>query len=122
MLQADLPPKAVKVTMSKRVPLVGEELIAYEEEQNRIKKEEALKASLIKEEETKASYAADAKIKDPMDIDLASAHTSKDGTVFLLSDKQIFLVLFSSAKLYKDNFGHKMNSLGVSLCGCFPHQ
>ena len=39
MLQADPPPKAVKVVVSKRVALVGEELIAYEEEQNRIKKE-----------------------------------------------------------------------------------
>ncbi|KAG5558659.1 hypothetical protein RHGRI_008569 [Rhododendron griersonianum] len=53
MLQADPPPKAVKATMSKRVPLVGDELAAYEEEQNRIKNEEALKASLIKEEESK---------------------------------------------------------------------
>ncbi|KAK7279800.1 hypothetical protein RJT34_24858 [Clitoria ternatea] len=37
MLQVDPPSKAVKVVVSKRVPLVGEELIAYEEEQNRIK-------------------------------------------------------------------------------------
>ncbi|KAA8539926.1 hypothetical protein F0562_026618 [Nyssa sinensis] len=47
MLQADPPPKAVKVTMSKRVPLVGEELAAYKDEQKRIKKEEALKVSLM---------------------------------------------------------------------------
>ncbi|XP_057446178.1 cleavage and polyadenylation specificity factor subunit 2 [Lotus japonicus] len=69
MLQADPPPKAVKVTVSKRVPLVGDELIAYEEEQNRIKKEEALKASLIKAEELKASHGADSNTSDPMVID-----------------------------------------------------
>ncbi|KAI4351721.1 hypothetical protein L6164_006048 [Bauhinia variegata] len=69
MLQADPPPKAVKVTVSKRVPLVGEELIAYEEEQNRLKKEEALKASLLKEEELKASLGADYNTSEPMVID-----------------------------------------------------
>ncbi|KAH7511245.1 hypothetical protein ACOSP7_005265 [Xanthoceras sorbifolium] len=46
MLQADPSLKALKVTMSRRVPLVGEELIDYEEEQNRLKKEEALKAAV----------------------------------------------------------------------------
>ncbi|KAJ6425018.1 hypothetical protein OIU84_025731 [Salix udensis] len=56
MLQADPPPKAVKMTMSRRVPLVGDELIAYEEEQKRLKREEELKASLIKEEELKVSH------------------------------------------------------------------
>lgn len=79
MLQADPPPKAVKVTMSKRVPLVGEELIAYEEEQNRIKKEEALKASIIKEEESKASHGADDNTSDPMVIDASSTHPLPDG-------------------------------------------
>ena len=64
MLQADPPPKAVRVTMSKRVPLVGEELAADEEEQNRIKKEEALKASLIKEEESKASLRTELPVND----------------------------------------------------------
>lgn len=78
ILQADPPPKAVKVTMSKRVPLVGEELIAYEEEQNRIKKEEALKASLIKEEEAKASHGADIDTSDPMIVDTSNTHTSAD--------------------------------------------
>lgn len=73
MLQADPPPKAVKVTVSERVPLVGEELIAYEEEQNRIKKEEALKASLIKEEELKASQGADNNTTDPMVIDTGNS-------------------------------------------------
>lgn len=79
MLQADPPPKAVKVTMSKRVPLVGEELIAYEEEQNRLRKEEALKASVIKEEESKASHVADSKMSDPMVIDASSTHPLPDG-------------------------------------------
>lgn len=79
MLQADPPPKAVKVTMSKRVPLVGEELIAYEEEQNRIKREEALKASLIKEEESKASHGTDINISDPMVIDASNTNPLPDG-------------------------------------------
>lgn len=80
MLQADPPPKAVKVTMSRRVPLVGEELIAYEEEQNRLKKEEALKASLIKEEESRASLAPDDNTSDPMVIDTNNANATLDGT------------------------------------------
>lgn len=79
MLQADPPPKAVKVNMSRRVPLVGEELIAYEEEQNRLKKEEALKASLIKEEESKACHGPDNNLSDPMIIDADNAHTPLDG-------------------------------------------
>ncbi|KAK7315058.1 hypothetical protein VNO77_33590 [Canavalia gladiata] len=74
MLQADPPPKAVKVVVSKRVPLTGEELIAYEEEQNRIKKEEALKASLMKEEELKTSHGTDNNTSDPMVIDTGSNH------------------------------------------------
>ncbi|XP_059667087.1 cleavage and polyadenylation specificity factor subunit 2 [Cornus florida] len=77
MLQADPPPKAVKVTMSKRVPLVGEELATYEEEQNRIKKEEALKASLIKEEDSKASHASHPTVGDPMVID-STTHALPD--------------------------------------------
>ncbi|XP_004499957.1 cleavage and polyadenylation specificity factor subunit 2 [Cicer arietinum] len=81
MLQADPPPKAVKVTVSKRVPLVGEELIAYEEEQNRIKKEEALKASLLKEEELKASHGADNNTSDPMVIDTGNKQPSPEATV-----------------------------------------
>ncbi|XP_058205943.1 cleavage and polyadenylation specificity factor subunit 2 [Rhododendron vialii] len=78
MLQADPPPKAVKVTMSKRVPLVGDELAAYEEEQNRIKKEEALKASLIKEEESKAPHGSHLSVGDPMAIDDSSTHAKSD--------------------------------------------
>jgi cleavage and polyadenylation specificity factor subunit 2 len=79
MLQADPPPKAVKVTVSKRVPLVGEELVAYEEEQNRIKKEEALKASLMKEEELKASQGADNNTIDAMVIDTGNNQPSPEG-------------------------------------------
>ncbi|XP_072976478.1 cleavage and polyadenylation specificity factor subunit 2 isoform X2 [Typha angustifolia] len=75
MLQVDPPPKAVKVNMSKRVPLVGDELKAYEEEQSRIKKE-ALKASLSKEEELRASHVSDANVADPMVIDANSSHIS----------------------------------------------
>ncbi|KAK3017614.1 hypothetical protein RJ639_004848 [Escallonia herrerae] len=81
MLQSDPPPKAVKVTMSKRVPLVGEELIAYEEEQNRMKKEEALKATLIKEEESKATIKAELPVGDAMVIDAGTTHTSSDAAV-----------------------------------------
>uniref|UniRef100_A0ACD5YCN4 Uncharacterized protein n=1 Tax=Avena sativa TaxID=4498 RepID=A0ACD5YCN4_AVESA len=73
MLQVDPPPKAVKVTMSKRIPLVGDELKAYEEEQERIKKEEALKASLSKEEELKASHGSNAKATDPLVVDASSS-------------------------------------------------
>jgi len=79
MLQVDPPPKAVKVTMSKRIPLVGDELKAYEEEQEQIKKEEALKASLSKEEELKTSRVVDANVGDPMVIDAASSHVPSDG-------------------------------------------
>lgn len=82
MLQADPPPKAVKVTMSKRVPLVGDELIAYEEEQNRLK-EEALKASLSKVEEPKASHGLENSSSDPMVIDTNNAHASPDGISFV---------------------------------------
>ncbi|PKA58817.1 Cleavage and polyadenylation specificity factor subunit 2 [Apostasia shenzhenica] len=78
MLQVDPPPKVVKVTMSKRIPLVGDELKAYEEEQERIKKEAALKASLTKEEELRASKGTDANIGDPMVIDAASPLISSD--------------------------------------------
>lgn len=77
MLQADPPPKAVKVTVSKRVPLTGDELIAYEEEQNR-KKEEALKASLLKKEQSKASHGTENDTSDPMIID-ASSNVAPDG-------------------------------------------
>ncbi|KAF5190062.1 Cleavage and polyadenylation specificity factor subunit [Thalictrum thalictroides] len=80
MLQSDPPPKAVKVTMSKRVPLVGEELRAYEEEQNRIKKEEASKAILSKEEDLKASHGSDVNLGDPMVVDQSNALASSDVT------------------------------------------
>jgi len=79
MLQADPPPKAVKVVVSKRVPLVGEELIAYEEEQNRIKNE-ALKASLMKEEEMKTSHGSDNNNNsDPMVVDSGNNHVPPEG-------------------------------------------
>ncbi|MQM07767.1 hypothetical protein Taro_040619 [Colocasia esculenta] len=80
MLQADPPPKAVKVVMSKRIPLVGEELKVYEEEQERLRKEEALKATLKMEEDLKASLGSDANVADPMVIDSNSAHVSSDVT------------------------------------------
>ncbi|KAG0454158.1 hypothetical protein HPP92_025462 [Vanilla planifolia] len=74
MLQVDPPPKAVKVTISKRVPLGGDELIAYEEEQERLKKEAALEVSLNKEE------LKDANAGDPMVIDAASSLVSSDAS------------------------------------------
>ena len=79
MLQVDPPPKAVKVTMSKRVPLVGDELKAYEEEQECIKKEEVLKASISKEKELKASHESNAKASDPMVVDASSSRKSSNG-------------------------------------------
>ncbi|CAI9092242.1 OLC1v1027434C1 [Oldenlandia corymbosa var. corymbosa] len=77
MLQADPPPKAVKVTKSKREPLAGEELAAYEEEQDRRKKEEALKAAQIKEEKSNASARNDNAQNDPMVVDKTHANDSK---------------------------------------------
>lgn len=82
MLQADPPPKAVKVTMSKRVPLVGDELQAYEEEQNRLKREAALKANIVKEEELKASRSSENNVPEPMAIDSGSSHAPSDGMFF----------------------------------------
>lgn len=76
MLQVDPPPKAVKVTLSERVPLVGDELKAYEEEQERIKKEAALKASLSKE--LRASQGSDANAEDAMVIDASSSLIPSD--------------------------------------------
>ncbi|XP_009605985.1 cleavage and polyadenylation specificity factor subunit 2 isoform X3 [Nicotiana tomentosiformis] len=78
ILQSNPPPKAVKVTMSRRIPLVGEELAAYEEEQNRIKREEALRATLVKEEESKALIGAEVITGDPMVIDANVTHASSN--------------------------------------------
>ncbi|KAK8946198.1 Cleavage and polyadenylation specificity factor subunit 2 [Platanthera guangdongensis] len=77
MLQVDPPPKAVKVIVSKRVPLAGDELKAYEEEQERVKNEAALKASLNKEK-LRTSQGPDANTGDPMVIDASSCHISAD--------------------------------------------
>lgn len=82
MLEVDPPPKAVKVTMSKRVPLVGDELRAYEEEQERLRKEEALKATLRKEEDLKVSHGSDTSSAEPMVIDATSVHVPSDGMLF----------------------------------------
>lgn len=73
--------------MSKRIPLVGEELAAYEEEQNRKRKEEALKASLIKEEESKATLGAELATGDPMVIDTNIKQPSLNGI------RNLFIVL-----------------------------
>lgn len=97
MLQSDPPPKAVKVTMSKRVPLVGDELAAYEEAQNRKKQQEALKATLIKEEESKAVLGAELPAGDPMVIDCTISRASSDG-IFLYAT-QIYHLQFSSLQL-----------------------
>ncbi|XWS37847.1 hypothetical protein CRYUN_Cryun19dG0080600 [Craigia yunnanensis] len=48
-------------------------------QQNRLKKEEALKASLIKEEESKVSHVSDISSSDPMVIDTNNKHPSLDG-------------------------------------------
>jgi len=91
MLQVDPPPKAVKVTMSKRIPLVGDELKAYEEEQERIKKEEAIKASLVKEEELKASHGPNAKASEPMVIDASSSRKSAKAGSHFGGNNDIFI-------------------------------
>lgn len=102
MLQADPPPKAVKVTMSKRVPLVGDELIAFEEEQKRLKKEEELKASMIKEVESKVSHGPDSNMSDPMVIDSSNTHAALDGIILLVSAKP--LLSFSLLEYYLELF------------------
>eukprot|EP01018_Ginkgo_biloba_P031554 Gb_40959 [translate_table: standard] len=79
MLQAEPPPKAVKVIISKRVPLTGEELKAYEELQNRIKKEEALKASSAKEEDARSTLAGGDAVSDPMAIESGNGIASSEG-------------------------------------------
>ncbi|XP_047334681.1 cleavage and polyadenylation specificity factor subunit 2 [Impatiens glandulifera] len=91
MLQADPPPKAVKVTMSKRVPLVGDELAAYEEEQSRIKNEEAMKASVVKEEELKTAYGHDHTMNDPMVIDANNTHVLSEATRQHTGYRNIFI-------------------------------
>lgn len=83
MLQVDPPPKAVKVMMSKRVPLAGDELKAYEEEQERLKKEEAKKAVLIKEEEVKVPDEVEANLPNPMEIDTSTCVSSDGMLVYL---------------------------------------
>ncbi|MCO5554497.1 hypothetical protein L7F22_008026 [Adiantum nelumboides] len=58
MLQAEPSPKFVKVALSKKVPLTGDELKAYEEEQSRLSKEAQQNALKLQEEESKASQLA----------------------------------------------------------------
>lgn len=92
----DPPPKAVKVTMSKRVPLVGDELKAYDEEQEKIKKEEAVKkASIIKVEEVRAasSHLSESSKGDSMVIDPASALASSEGKLLNSKIKEVFEML-----------------------------
>lgn len=58
LLQSEPAPKVVKVTMSRKVPLTGDELKAYEEEQSRLSKEAAQNAMKAHEEENKGSHLA----------------------------------------------------------------
>ncbi|KAL0452491.1 UNVERIFIED_CONTAM: Cleavage and polyadenylation specificity factor subunit [Sesamum latifolium] len=117
MLQSDPPPKAVKVTMSKRIPLVGEELAAYEEEQNRKRKEEALKATLVKEEESKASLSAELAVGDPMVIDANIKHLLQMQSKHL-SNKQTEK---SKGIRSRNKNSHKMNNLlSILSLNCFP--
>ncbi|CAL4981339.1 unnamed protein product [Urochloa decumbens] len=78
MLQMDPPPRAVKVTMSNRIPLVGDELKAFEEEQVRIKKEEMLKVRLVKEGGMKDFHGLNAKAFHPVVIDASSSRKSSN--------------------------------------------
>ncbi|XP_078435387.1 cleavage and polyadenylation specificity factor 100 [Wolffia australiana] len=91
MLQVDPPPKAVKVTVSKRVPLVGDELKAYEEEQDRLRKEEAMKASIKKEEDIKAAGSSDISAAEPMVIDATSLVPMNAGVSQLGSKREILI-------------------------------
>lgn len=58
MLQSEPAPKVVKVTMSRKIPLTGDELKAYEEEQSRLNKEAAQNALKAREEESRALQLA----------------------------------------------------------------
>lgn len=94
--------------MSKRIPLVGEELAAYEEEQNRKRKEEALKASLIKEEESKATLGAELAAGDPMVIDTNIKQPSLNGicNLFIVLAKYMyFLELYMPLQKKRKCFG-----------------
>ncbi|XP_026431729.1 cleavage and polyadenylation specificity factor subunit 2-like isoform X1 [Papaver somniferum] len=77
-LQAVPPPTAVKVTTRNRVPLVIEELTAFEQEQHRINNEEALKTCVSNAEDAKASNGSDVKEGDPLFIDASNAHASAE--------------------------------------------
>lgn len=120
MLQADPPPKAVKVTVSKRVPLTGDELIAYEEEQNR-KKEEALKASLLKEEQSKASHGIDNDTGDPMIIDAGTgSNVAPEGMMidncsFYYHVQFFFIKEITSIKTIYLNWQKYLNGNGIWL-------
>lgn len=57
-LQTEPAPKVVKVTVSRKVPLTGDELKAYEEEQSRLSKEALQNTIKVHEEESKASQSA----------------------------------------------------------------
>lgn len=94
MLQVDPPPKAVKVTISKRVALAGDELKAYEEEQEHLKKEEAKKAALIKEEEVKVPNEVEANLPDPMEID-SSTRVSSNGIFLSFSISCVYYITIS---------------------------
>lgn len=107
MLQVDPPPKAVKVTMSKRVPLVGDELKAYDEEQDKIKKEEAVKkASIIKVEEVRASssHLSESSKGDSMMIDPPSAVALSEGKLLKFKIlRELFQMLPCTSRTRKRN-------------------
>ncbi|CAL4993750.1 unnamed protein product [Urochloa decumbens] len=91
MLQMDPPPRAVKVTMSNRIPLVGDELKAFEEEQVRIKKEEMLKARLVREGGMKDFHGLNAKAFDPVVIDASSSRKSSNAGSHLGGNMDILI-------------------------------
>lgn len=108
--------------MSKRVPLVGDELAAYEEEQNRKKQEEALKATLIKEEESKAVLGAELPTGDPMVIDSTITRASSDGIFlyFLMCHSDLSPAIFFSWKL-KNNFTYLALNFVLYACLKLPN-
>ncbi|CAO2141490.1 unnamed protein product [Urochloa humidicola] len=91
MLQMDPPPRALKVSMSNRIRLVGDELKAYEEEQVRIEKEEMLKARLVKDGGLKESHGSNAKAFDPVVIDASSSHKSSNAGSHLGGNMDILI-------------------------------
>eukprot|EP00249_Psilotum_nudum_P015759 c25506_g1_i1 orf=216-2441(+) len=109
MLQSESPPKVVKLTTSKKIPLSGEELKSYEEDQNRLKREAARKAAKPAEEGNQASPAAGA------GGDVAGTNANDSGGGQPLGEGGHAAVLWN---VFMDGF----KSAGTGIAPMFPFQ